>query len=103
VQSLNTLSPRAQKAQEQAAGLYRAQEEYHERGPHLNDDKTYVIVPSIFYNPALVAKLKSVGFLFEPGEYPRWTRCVAYALNGKTYTPEQWLESAKRLYKEIYE
>jgi hypothetical protein len=41
---MNTLSPRAQKAQQEATGRYRARDEYHNRGPHLNDDKTYVIV-----------------------------------------------------------
>jgi hypothetical protein len=76
---------------------------FHDRGPHLSDFGTYVIVPSVGYSRVMKAKLKAQGFVFEPGEYPRWTRCVAYAApDGKTYSAEQWLRSAKNLYAEVW-
>jgi hypothetical protein len=97
------LSPRAEKAIENAQGGHNARQAFHDRGPHLNDDGTYVIVPSIGYSQELRAKLKAQGFVFEPGEYPRWTRCAAYAApDGKMYSAEQWLRSAKNHYAEVW-
>jgi V8-like Glu-specific endopeptidase len=98
------LSPRAQKAIENAQGGYNARNAFHDKGPHLNADGTYVIVPSVEYNAALVAKLKANGFLFEGGEYPQWQRYVGYAApDGKMYSAEQWLKSAQKLYAEVWE
>jgi hypothetical protein len=75
---------------------------FHDRGPYINDD--YVIIPSVEYNAALVSELKANGFVFEPGEYPQWQRCVAYAArDGKVYSAEQWLKSARRLYGEVWD
>jgi hypothetical protein len=98
------LSPRAQKAQQESQGRHNAQQAFHDRGPHLNDDSTYVIVPSVEYNAAMASKLKANGFVFEPGEYPRWTRCATYAArDGKVYSARAWFKWTRDLYAEVWD
>jgi hypothetical protein len=101
------LSPEAQKAVDEANGQRNALREWHDRGPHLNDDGTYVIVPSAYYHRTitlkLTAKLKAQGFTFSPGACPQWERCTAYAArDGKVYSAEAWLRWAKDLFSEVW-
>ncbi|MHC4088686.1 MAG: hypothetical protein ACYSVY_00130 [Planctomycetota bacterium] len=99
------LSPRAQKAQAEAAGRQNARTAFFDAGPYLTDDKSTVVYPSPGRHEESAAKLKSVGFIFEPGEYPQWTRPTARPTrrNGKVFTPEAWLKSARALYAKTWD
>ncbi len=97
------LSPRAQKAVDAANGQRNALRKWHDRGPHLNDDGTYVIVPSSYYNPTIITKLKAQGFTFSPGAYPQWERYCGYPANdGKVYSSDAWLRWAKEKFAEVW-
>ena len=69
-------------------------------GPHLADDDETIVIPSPNYHHGFANTLKANGFKFEHGLCPWWERRTdkPLALDGRTYTPAQWLDWAINRY-----
>ena len=63
-------------------------------GPHLDEDTHTIIIPSEWYNPTAAAFWRKQGFHWNNGS-STWERDTRHSLNGKLYTPEAWLKSAR--------
>lgn len=61
-----------------------------------------VVVPSPTFNAEIAEFFKSQGFVYNSTFKQWWRDPRVPAKDGKLYTPEQWLESARRKFFEIW-
>ena len=79
----------------------------HERmvkGPYLEDiwGDQFIVIPSDWYKEEAKDFWKSKGFRFSNSPYPVWMRSTDLKLDGKKFSPEMWLQAAKRKFQEFY-
>lgn len=99
--SWDALSPRAEKARQDAAIRQRAAQARMDRGPHLADGGLTLVIPSEVYHPAAAAFWKAQGFRW-CAEWKTWERDTRTPSQGKRYTAAAWLKAARRKYAEFW-
>jgi len=89
----------ARHAREGAEQRRQSRELEADIGPMLTDKGT-ITIPSPAHHEEFASILRLHGFRFEHGLCPWWERRTdkPLALDGKTYTPAQWLDWATRRY-----
>ena len=99
--SWGAFSPRAEKAQRDAAVRQKAREARMDRGPHLANDGVTLVIPSQVYNKEAAAFWKAQGFRW-CAEWKTWERDTRTPSQDKRYTAAAWLEAAQRKYAEFW-
>jgi hypothetical protein len=69
------------------------------KGPRLEDHK--IVIPSAYYNAEIAAFFKAQGFIYDP-DAREWWRDTRRPHKGKIYTPDAWLQAARRKFDEIW-
>ena len=95
---LGFVSPRAAERRAAAQRYRDFKEARYLEGPRLNEDKSWIIVPSPWENRALIKLLKAKGFKYWGGDDANWSRSTSEASGQAECTPEQWLEWATEAY-----
>lgn len=95
--------PKSHKAQMEAGARRKGTDCWAKEGPRLFEGRVYV--PSPYYKPEAARFWGSKGFTFARAEYGaehEWERGADKPIDGKKFSPEKWLEAARRKYFEFY-
>lgn len=80
--------------------------EHMRQGPHLDKDGITLVIPSEWYRQDIARFWRSLGFRYHSDDlgqyYRQWTRDTRQPLHGKRYTPQAWLQSARRKFSEFW-